>query len=64
MSKPESVLTRSHPALAVYEEKIASNVDILMARIAEKQGTPMDITLYAAFFGFDVMGQVGKLTST
>ncbi|KAI8653830.1 hypothetical protein LRP88_00428 [Fusarium phalaenopsidis] len=46
-------------ALAIYEEKIAPKVDILMARIAEKQGTPMDMTLYAAFFGFDVMGQVG-----
>ncbi|KAM6510175.1 hypothetical protein FALCPG4_017800 [Fusarium falciforme] len=46
-------------ALSVYEEKIASKVEILMSRIAEKQGTPMDMTLYAAFFGFDVMGQVG-----
>lgn len=58
------MLIRNNIALAAYEEKIASKLDILMSRIAEKQGMPMDMTLYTAFFGFDVMGQVGKPIST
>ncbi|KAF4468469.1 benzoate 4-monooxygenase cytochrome [Fusarium albosuccineum] len=46
-------------ALAVYEDRVVSKVDLLMSRIADQEGSPIDVTQYAIFFGFDVMGQVG-----
>ncbi|KAJ3544539.1 hypothetical protein NM208_g2999 [Fusarium decemcellulare] len=46
-------------ALAVYEDRVVSKVDLLMSRIADHEGSPIDVTQYAIFFGFDVMGQVG-----
>ncbi|KAF5021007.1 hypothetical protein F66182_6938 [Fusarium sp. NRRL 66182] len=46
-------------ALAVYEHRIVSKVELLLARIGEHLGKTIDMTQYAVFFGFDVMGQVG-----
>ncbi|KAH6876594.1 cytochrome P450, partial [Thelonectria olida] len=46
-------------ALAQYEERIVSKVDLLMSRIANHEGIAIDMTQYATFFGFDVMGEVG-----
>ncbi|KAF4949866.1 hypothetical protein FSARC_13368 [Fusarium sarcochroum] len=52
-------LTGSNEALAVYEDRIVSKVELLLARIADHHGTIINMTQYAVFFGFDVMGQVG-----
>ncbi|KAM0226793.1 hypothetical protein ACHAP5_012315 [Fusarium lateritium] len=49
----------SNKALAVYEDRIVSKVELLLARIADHHGISIDVTQYAVFFGFDVMGQVG-----
>ncbi|UPL01945.1 hypothetical protein LCI18_012879 [Fusarium solani-melongenae] len=46
-------------ALAVYEDRIVSKVELLLARISDHIGTAIDMSQYAVFFGFDVMGQVG-----
>jgi hypothetical protein len=54
----ESCLPRNE-ALAQYEERIISKVDLLISRIANHEGVAIDMTQYATFFGFDVMGQVG-----
>jgi hypothetical protein len=33
---------------------------MLVARLDATDGEPVDITKYAMFFGFDVMGDAGK----
>ncbi|KAL7811419.1 cytochrome P450 [Trichoderma gracile] len=46
-------------ALAVYAPRIKTKVDLLLSKIAEQGGRPMDMTEYSMFFGFDVMGEIG-----
>jgi hypothetical protein len=50
-------------ALSSYEPRIITKVDLLLSRIEGFKGEPVDITEYAMFFGFDVMGEVGKCNS-
>jgi hypothetical protein len=45
--------------LAVYAPRVKAKVDLLLSKIAEHGGRPIDMTEYAMFFGFDVMGDVG-----
>ncbi|EHK20796.1 uncharacterized protein TRIVIDRAFT_59079 [Trichoderma virens Gv29-8] len=46
-------------ALAIYAPRIKAKVDLLLSKIADRCGQPIDITEYAMFFGFDVMGDIG-----
>ncbi|KAL7966625.1 cytochrome P450 [Trichoderma sp. SZMC 28014] len=46
-------------ALAVYAPRVKAKVDLLLSKIAEHGGQPIDMTEYAMFFGFDVMGDIG-----
>ncbi|PTB64968.1 cytochrome P450 [Trichoderma citrinoviride] len=46
-------------ALAVYAPRIKTKVDLLLAKIAEHSGRPIDVTEYSMFFAFDVMGEIG-----
>ncbi|PNP40611.1 hypothetical protein TGAMA5MH_07608 [Trichoderma gamsii] len=46
-------------ALAVYAPRVKAKVDLLLSKIAEHGGRPIDMTEYAMFFGFDVMGDIG-----
>ncbi|EGR44824.1 uncharacterized protein TRIREDRAFT_69648 [Trichoderma reesei QM6a] len=46
-------------ALAVYAPRIKTKVNLLLSKIAEHSGRPMDMTEYSMFFGFDVMGEIG-----
>ncbi|KAH8887218.1 cytochrome P450 [Thozetella sp. PMI_491] len=44
-------------ALAQYEPRVKAKVDLLLSRLGT--GRPINITEYAMFFGFDVMGDIG-----
>ncbi|KAH8894611.1 cytochrome P450 [Thozetella sp. PMI_491] len=44
-------------ALATYEPRVRSKVDLLISRLGT--GKPIDVSEYALYFGFDVMGEVG-----
>lgn len=46
-------------ALAIYAPRVKAKVDLLLSKIAEHSGRPIDMTEYAMFFGFDVMGDIG-----
>jgi len=39
---------------------VKAKVDLLLSKIAEHSGRPIDMTEYAMFFGFDVMGDIGQ----
>lgn len=47
-------------AMAIYEPRVTEKVDSLLSKVAAHSGTPMNMTNYIMFFGFDVMGEVGK----
>ncbi|KAH0524178.1 hypothetical protein TsFJ059_009080 [Trichoderma semiorbis] len=49
----------SFRALAVYAPRIQAKVDLLLSKLANHCGRPIDMTEYAMFFGFDVMGDIG-----
>lgn len=46
--------------MAIYEPRVTRKVDSLLSRLAAHSGTPINMTDYIMFFGFDVMGEVGK----
>ncbi|KAF2185244.1 cytochrome P450 [Zopfia rhizophila CBS 207.26] len=46
-------------ALATYEPRIKAKADIFMDQLRKNAGKPMDMTAWAMFFSFDVMGEVG-----
>ncbi|KAL6856827.1 cytochrome P450 [Trichoderma novae-zelandiae] len=46
-------------ALAVYAPRIKTKVDLLLSKIAEHNGRPINVTTYFMYFGFDVMGEIG-----
>lgn len=46
--------------MAIYEPRVTEKANSLLSRIAAQAGTPMNMTDYIMFFGFDVMGDVGK----
>lgn len=47
-------------ALGIYEPRIKSKADMLLSRIAQHEGTPLDTTELDMFFSFDVLGDIGK----
>lgn len=47
-------------ALDVYESRVQSKVELLLSKIEETNGTPVDMTKYFMYFSFDVMADVGK----
>lgn len=50
-------------ALAVYQPRVESKAELLLSRIRSSNGDAVNMTDNAMFYGFDVMADVGKLTS-
>lgn len=46
----------------MYLPRIKAKLDLLMEQLASNAGTPMDMTKWAMFFSFDIMGEVGFST--
>lgn len=46
--------------MGVYEPRVASKMDSLLSKVKQHAGKPLDMTMYVMFFGFDVMGDIGK----
>ncbi|KAJ0114720.1 hypothetical protein J7T55_004964 [Diaporthe amygdali] len=46
------------PALAEYQPRIKAKSDLLKERIQDRAGQPIDITKWAMFYSFDVVGEV------
>lgn len=40
-----------------------AKADLLLSRLAENAGKPIDMTMYGMFYGFDVMSEVGERES-
>ncbi|UKZ83912.1 hypothetical protein TrVFT333_011727 [Trichoderma virens FT-333] len=49
----------SSRALDVYESRVLEKVDLLLSKIEEANGNPIDMTKYFMYFSFDVMADVG-----
>ncbi|KAM5372586.1 hypothetical protein ACJZ2D_007360 [Fusarium nematophilum] len=49
---------RGRPALRDYEPRVAQYTQLLLNRIEESSGKPLDISLWFDFYGFDVMGDL------
>ncbi|KAH7076045.1 cytochrome P450 67 [Paraphoma chrysanthemicola] len=49
----------SMKALASYEPRIKVKTDIFISQLAKRSGEPMNVSAWAMFFSFDVMGEVG-----
>ncbi|KAI1859785.1 hypothetical protein JX265_010234 [Neoarthrinium moseri] len=49
----------SFRALSAYEARIVAKVDLLLSRLDAQGENSLDISKYAMFFGFDVMGEIG-----
>ncbi|KAK8079286.1 hypothetical protein PG994_003093 [Apiospora phragmitis] len=49
----------SFKALQSYEPRVRAKADLLLTRLAENAGKPIDMTMYGMFYGFDVMSEVG-----
>ncbi|EHK19522.1 uncharacterized protein TRIVIDRAFT_46635 [Trichoderma virens Gv29-8] len=49
----------SSRALDVYESRVQAKVDLLLSKIEEANGNPIDMTKYFMYFSFDVMADVG-----
>ncbi|KAK6857926.1 hypothetical protein PG995_005625 [Apiospora arundinis] len=49
----------SFKALQSYEPRVRAKADLLLSRLAESAGKPIDMTMYGMFYGFDVMSEVG-----
>ncbi|KAF2470653.1 cytochrome P450 [Lindgomyces ingoldianus] len=46
-------------ALATYEPRIKGKADLFMSQLRKNAGKPLDVSAWAMFFSFDVMGEVG-----
>jgi len=46
-------------ALASYQPRLKSKVDLLIAQLAQREGEPVNASSWSVFFAFDVMGDVG-----
>ncbi|KAL7928133.1 cytochrome P450 [Trichoderma chlorosporum] len=46
-------------SLAVYTPRVKAKVDLLLSKIEDHCGHPIDMTEYFMFFSFDVMGDLG-----
>ncbi|KAK8062680.1 cytochrome P450, partial [Apiospora hydei] len=49
----------SFKALQSYEPRVRAKADLLLTRLDENVGKPIDMTMYGMFYGFDVMSEVG-----
>ncbi|KAK8029550.1 hypothetical protein PG993_010841 [Apiospora rasikravindrae] len=49
----------SFKALQSYEPRVRAKADLLLTRLDENAGKPIDMTMYGMFYGFDVMSEVG-----
>ncbi|KAK8137190.1 cytochrome P450 [Apiospora sp. TS-2023a] len=49
----------SFKALNSYEPRVRAKADLLLERLSENAGKPIDMTMYGMFYGFDVMSEVG-----
>ncbi|KAK8097061.1 hypothetical protein PG999_013005 [Apiospora kogelbergensis] len=49
----------SFKALQTYESRVRAKADLLLSRLVESAGKPIDMTMYGMFYGFDVMSEVG-----
>ncbi|KAF1830897.1 cytochrome P450 67 [Decorospora gaudefroyi] len=46
-------------ALGTYEPRIKAKADLFKDQLAKHEGQPMDMSAWAMFFSFDVMGEIG-----
>ncbi|KAK7920224.1 cytochrome P450 67 [Apiospora marii] len=46
-------------ALATYVPRVKSHADLLIQRLRERAGRPVDVTQWGMFFAFDMIGDVG-----
>lgn len=46
-------------ALAIYQPKVKSKADVLVDKIRDSDGKPMDMAAWSMFYAFDIMGAVG-----
>jgi hypothetical protein len=46
-------------ALASYQPRLKSKVDLLIAQLVQREGEPVNASNWAMFFAFDVMGDLG-----
>jgi hypothetical protein len=46
-------------ALASYQPRLKSKVDLLLAQLEQREGEPVNVSNWAMFFAFDVMGDLG-----
>lgn len=51
-------LTENPPALASYQPRVKSKVDLLIAQLAQREGEPANTSAWSMFFAFDVMGDL------
>ncbi|KAF2866056.1 cytochrome P450 [Massariosphaeria phaeospora] len=49
----------SNKALSTYEPRIKSKVDQFVTKLRTNAGKPLDITAWAMYYSFDVMGDIG-----
>ncbi|KAF2107312.1 cytochrome P450 [Lophiotrema nucula] len=49
----------SMKALSTYQPRVKAKADLLIDQLRKRSDRPIDITTWAMFFGFDVMGDLG-----